>query len=116
MTVSEIISRADTIRPNAVPREVKLGFLSDVEGQVRVLICKDLPEDTKPLTEADTGKVLTAGGPFERLYWLYLCAMYAYYAQDTELYANDRVVFEKAWSDYAKWYQRTGGGARDGNV
>ena len=72
MTVSEIISRADAIRPNAVPKEVKLGFLSDVEGQVRVLICKDLPEDTTPLTEADMGKVLTAGGPFVRL----LCAGY----------------------------------------
>ena len=116
MTVSEIISRADAIRPNAVPQEVKLGFLSDVEGQVRVLICKEAPESLKPLTAADGGKVLTVSYPFDNLYVLYLCAMYAYYAQDTELYANDRVVFEKAWSDYAKWYQRTGGGMRDGNM
>lgn len=115
MTVSEIISRADAIRPNAVPEEVKRGFLSDVEGEVRVLIRKEDPASVKPLTEVDVGKVLTVPNPFDKLYVYYLCAMYAFYAQDTELYANDRAVFEKAWSDYAKWYQRTGGGVRHGN-
>lgn len=116
MTVSEIISRADVLRPNSVPEEVKRGFLSDVEGEVRVMICKEDPASVKPLTEADVGKVLTTPTTFAKLYVYYLCAMYAFYAQDTELYANDRAVFEKAWSDYAKWYVRTGGGAKDGNL
>ncbi len=116
MTVSEIISRADVIRPNAIPKEIKLGFLSDVEGQVRVLICKDPPDSLKPLSQTDMSKVLTAPHPFESLYVYYLCAMYAWHAEATELYANDRAVFEKAWSDYAKWYQRTEGGAHSGNL
>lgn len=115
MTVSEIISRADAIRPNSIPEEVKLGFLSDVEGDVRVLIrCED-PAGVKPLTAADRGKVLTAPHPFDKLYTHYLCAMYAWHAGDSEMYANDRVVFETAWRDYAKWNQRTGGGVRHGS-
>lgn len=116
MTVTEIISRADSIRPNSIPKEIKLGFLSDVEGQVRVLIYKELPESLKPLGQTDMSKVLTVSYPFDSLYVYYLCAMYAWHAEATELYANDRVVFEKAWSDYAKWYQRTGGGAYHGNL
>ncbi len=116
MTVSEIISRADSIRPNAIPAEIKRGFLSDAGGEVRVLIGQEDPASIKPLTEADGGKVLTVPNPFDKLYVYYLCAMYAWHAGDSEMYANDRVVFEKAWSDYAKWYQRTGGGARDVNV
>ena len=116
MTVSEIISRADVIRPNAIPREIKLGFLSDVEGQVRVLILQEDPASSRPLTEANGSKVLTVPSPFDSLYVYYLCAMYAWHAGDSEMYANDRAVFEKAWSDYAKWYQRIGGGVRHGSL
>lgn len=116
MTVSEIISQADAIRPNAIPEAVKRQFLSDIEGQVLVLVVGKAPEDTAPLTDADGGKVLTAPYPFDRLYIHYLCAMYAWYAGDTELYTNDRAVFEAAWSDYAKWYVRTKGGTCHGSI
>lgn len=116
MTVTDIISRADELRPNSITPEAKLSFLSDIEGQVKVLIYKDHPAGIKPLTEKDDSKILSVPHPFDRLYIHYLCAMYAWCTGDTELYTNDRIVFEAAWSDYAKWYQRTGGGAGHGNV
>ena len=75
------------MRPNAITQETKLEFLSDVEGQVRVLVCGDDPEKIKPLVKTDTGKVLTAPAAYATISSVFSPVGSAFSAFAVESYA-----------------------------
>ena len=49
------------------------------------------------------------GFPHDRLYFLYVIAMMDFANQEYDKYANDIAVYNSAFEDFAKWWQRTYG-------
>lgn len=126
MTVKHALKWADSVRPNQLTTEMKLGFLHDIEGLVQTEIMYKGTDETPRYGDAaseDTAsddaaseEALSAAPPYDNLYGWYLCAMIDLVQGNTELYANDKAVFGKAYADFARWYQRTNGGMRLGKL
>ena len=116
MTVKHALEWADSVRPNQLTTEMKLGFLHDIEGLVQTEIMYKGTDELPRYDSAASEEALSAPPPYDNLYGWYLCAMIDLVQGNTELYTNDKVVFDKAYADYARWYQRTNGGMRLGKL
>ena len=108
MTQKEALALAASVRAHAVPEELLIRFLSELEGRVRREIRGEkAPSAPSPVTH--NNQKLSAPAPYDRLYWSYLVAMIDLTAGDTEAYATSFALFHEAWSAYARAWQSTGG-------
>lgn len=109
MTIDACMKLVDAMCPNATEPALKLRFLGEVEGKVRVELLGEEPngrtdfdERTPPSTE------LTAPHPFDQLYPLYVMAMIDYVGGYTSRYENGAALFNVAYQSYGKWLKRRG--------
>lgn len=128
MTITDLFTFVDSMRPNAVPQDVKLRFLNDLEGRAYMMIGPSpdphrmsgrspgpffhelLPIHVYTEEDLITSAELSIPDPFSEVYRWYLAAMIDVYDGQTELYANDSALYNEAWDRYAKWYVREGVG------
>lgn len=107
MTIETCMQLVDDILPNHVPVEVKLRFLGEAEGKVRVELLGEEPGDVfggdMPL---DTE--LSAPCPFDQLYWQYLLAMVSHVCGDSARYESAAILFNSSYQSYGKWLKRKG--------
>lgn len=109
MTIKTCMNLVDTVMPNALPEAVKLRFLGEVEGRVRVELLGEEPNTMAVFdasTSADTE--LSAPHPYDQLYWLYVVAMMDYISGDLARYENTATLFNAAYQNYGKWLKRRG--------
>ena len=109
MTIESCMNFVDTVMPNSLPPAVKLRFLGEAEGRVRVELLDEAPDggaDFDAETPVDTP--LTAPHPFDRIYWLYLMAMMDYVGGNAARYENTAALFNAAYRDYGKYLKRRG--------
>ncbi len=109
MTIHTCINLVDAMAPNGVEPLVKLRFLGEVEGKVKVELLGESPEASIPFDEttAETTE-LCVPHPYDQLYWLYLMAMMDYVNGDTARYENGAALFNIAYQNYGKWLKRKG--------
>ena len=86
MTLNQAIQRADELRPNSLERELKVGWVRELEGQVADFM-------GLPFERAEEDAPLLMQAPFDNIYYLYVAAMIVVAQQDSDLYYNDSVLF-----------------------
>ena len=109
MTIETCMHLVDTVMPNNLPETVKLRFLGEIEGKVRVELLGEDPGMVAVLdssTPVDTE--LAVPHPYDQLYWLYLLAMMDYVSGDLARYENTATLFNAAYQNYGKWLKRRG--------
>ena len=110
MTTREALRRADLLRQNALPEEQKAAWLCELDGKVAEMMGADVPENVFP-----EDRELLMPAPYDNIYELYLVSMIDYYHQETELYANDRTIFNTAFVEAKAWWRRNNRPAPRGN-
>ncbi len=109
MTVQDFLNLTDVLAPDEVDPAVRLHWLGEVEGRVRVEL---LGEDPATLTAfaSDTPRdtVLAVPSPYDRLYWLHHLAMCDYLLGDAARYENAAAMFNEAYASYGRFLKRKG--------
>lgn len=104
MKVRELLESLDAIKPNEIRDDIKLRWVGEVEGRAMCEICKADPTEIKrAVGEEDELSVLE---PYSRVYLLYLIAMVELAAGDISAYSSVSAEYEKAFTEYGKWYMR----------
>ncbi len=105
MTPNKVIESVDGIRPNSYGEEIKLRWISDLDGMVKRLVHQE--EDVTPYVYPDDmDKELLIPFPFDNIYGLYLESMIDFYNREYGNYNNSAMMFEGRFSEYKKWYIR----------
>ncbi len=104
MTVSDAISRGAVLYPSDVNGKDAYVFLSELESRIKT----ELFGKEKIGFTADDGEVfLTADGAYEMIYPLYIAARRELEVGDSDRYSLFNSVFERFYSDYANYVNRT---------
>ncbi len=93
MKLSEAITQADRLRPNAIEDMQKAIWCYELEGEIAAMMGVEAPENVYPCDA-----VLLMPRPHESVYALYIAAKIDYYNEETDLYQNDLAVFEDAFA------------------
>lgn len=105
MTVQEAISEIDAMKPNAFAPETKARWISECEGDIEVHV--RYGKATKLRYPEDAGKELSVPHPYDKLYVLYLDAAIDYRMRDYAAYQNSYAMYNAAYEDYARYYERS---------
>lgn len=113
MTARQAICAAEAMNPDQFSDAEKLGWLSDLDGQIRVDILEGLegcPEgDFTPYGEqdADTRQLLVPAPYAGELYPAYLIMRGAFYNNESTRYDNAMAVYNNALASFQGWWTRT---------
>ena len=110
MTQKEAIALATAVRPHALPEDLLLHFLGELEGRIAAEVRHESPKGELSPVKGKRN-ALSVPAPFDRLYWTYLVAMIDLSVGDTQAYQTSLQLFEEAYRAYACHYQRAKGGA-----
>ena len=112
MTIAEVISKVDALKPNSYTPEDKVDWLSNLDARVKTQII-DAHECTEPVTFdgydslADQNTVLLVNAPYDEIYLRWLEAMIDYHNSDDDRYNNAIILFNNAYEAYKRYYTRT---------
>ena len=98
----EAITKANELRPNALPDEQKADWLMELDGKLAEMMQTAPPERRWP-----EDQLLLMPFPYDNIYTLYVAAMIDYYQQETDLYENDMTMFNQALTEAKAWYRRS---------
>lgn len=112
MTLIEAINGIDAVKPNTYDQSEKIRWLSQLDGKIKAeiidtheggdaVVFNGYTEDT-PL---DT--VLLVAAPYDDIYLLWLEAKIDYANKEYGKYNNSSSMYNNAYSDYWKYYNRT---------
>lgn len=108
MKLSDAISRADALKPNAFSPEAKTAWLSEVEGDVQTKVLLFAPEEVISYSwERDANKELLVTPPHDKLYVEYLAARIDYANGEYDKYANTMQMFNAFWNEFVAWFANT---------
>lgn len=114
MTIRQALTQVEQVKPNAVPDEVLVQWLNEVDQTIFKELVKTHEYGTELVfggydrTDASGADsvVLLAPEPYSQLYVYYLCAQIDMQNQEFDLYRNNAALYNKAYSDYASYYNR----------
>ena len=101
MTLYEVITEADNLRPNAIDDEMKARWVMQLEVEYAELMGVPVPELLFP-----DDQTLLMTTPHDYSYVYYLSALVDNYNQDTALYNNDYAMANAAVDAAKSWYRR----------
>ena len=112
MTIAEVISKVDSLKPNNFEEEDKIGWLSTLDARVKsqIIDAHEGSEDVifdgyNSLTDLETE--LLAPAPYDEMYLRWLEAMIDYHNSEDARYNNAIILFNNAYEGYKKHYTRT---------
>lgn len=111
MTIMEAITQVDTLKPNTYAHDMKVQWLSRLDGMVKRLII-DTHEGWEKVAfegydkDTPTGTVLLVPEPFEEIYLRYLEMQIDYHSREIDSYNNSAARFNDAWTEYRNEYNR----------
>ncbi len=109
MTVQNFLDITGALSPGGPSVAVKLRWLSEIEGRVRVELLGEPAEGITPIdTATPRDTVLAAPAPYDRLYWMHHVAMTDYLAGDAVRYENAAALFNEAYAAFGRYLQRKG--------
>lgn len=107
MTANKVIEIIDSLRPNAYNEEMKLRWISELDGIVqRLVIQKDEKDVVQYSYPEDMERELLIPYPFDNAYALYLEAMIDYHNREYPNYNNSVQRFEALFTEYKRSYIR----------
>lgn len=112
MLIREAIDRIDSLKHNTFTQGEKVEWLSRLDGLVKaqVIDTHEGGEDVAfmPYTERDDMETkLLVPAPFDNVYVLWLEAQIDYYNGEMARYNNSMTMFNTAYENYQRWYNRT---------
>ena len=112
MTIVEVISKVDALKPNTYTPEDKIDWLSTLDARVKSQII-DAHEHCAPIffygydSLSDQETELLVPAPYDEMYLRWLEAMIDYHNSDDDRYNNAITLFNNAYEGYKKHYTRT---------
>ncbi len=106
MTVNECLEIVEPLSPSAVGTDIRLRWLSELEGKIRVELLGESVEGQSMLTADDGEEELIAPHPYDQMYWMYLLAMLFCASGEVARYENAAALFNAAYMGYAKLVKR----------
>lgn len=106
MTAEQAICLADLTRPNEYEPELKLFWLSRLDGQIQAeLFQTHAGGDGEPYAgDGGAERELLVGWPFDDLYVRFLVMRIDLENGELERYNNDAAAFNRMYQSYAGWY------------
>ena len=112
MTIAEVISKVDALKPNTYAPEDKVEWLSTLDARVKSQII-DAHECNEPIffygydSLSDQGTELLVPAPYDEMYLRWLEAMIDYHNSVDDRYNNAITLFNNSYEGYKKHYTRT---------
>lgn len=112
MTIAEVISKVDALKPNTYSPEDKVDWLSTLDARVKSQII-DAHESDEPIyfygydSVGDMDTELLVPAPYDEMYLRWLEAMIDYHNSEDGHYNNSITLFNNAYEGYKKHYTRT---------
>lgn len=110
MTANEAITKADTLRPNQIPKATKTEWIRQLEQTVYNEIYKTHDTTDIEFTDMDSETFaddkLFVPAPYNEIYMQYLCVKIDYCNAEYERYNNDTATFTALYNSYATHYNR----------
>ena len=112
MTIAEVISKVDALKPNTYSPEDKIGWLSTLDARVKTQII-DAHAHNEPIyfygydSLLDMETELLVPAPYDEMYLRWLEAMIDYHNSEDDRYNNAITLFNNAYEGYKKHYTRT---------
>ena len=113
MNIQTALDLADQMKPNMMPRAVKIGFLQELDQKIyrEILLKHEHTAEQEVLPEYDTdtpdGTELLVPDPYAReLYMYWLMSQIDMLNQETEKFNNDRAMFDNAYEQMSDWWTR----------
>lgn len=112
MTIAEVISKVDALKPNTYTPEDKIDWLSTLDARVKSQIidahaCKEPIDFYGYDSVNDRETELLVPAPFDEMYLRWLEAMIDYHNGEDDRYNNAIILFNNAYEGYKKHYTRT---------
>ena len=112
MTIAEVISKVDALKPNTYAPEDKVEWLSNLDARVKSQIidaheCKDHIYFYGYDSLSDLETELLVPAPYDEMYLRWLEAMIDYHNSDDDRYNNAIILFNNAYEGYKRHYTRT---------
>lgn len=110
MTINEAISQVDTLNPNQISDEIKVRWISVLEGKIidEIILTHELSEIVEfngySINDMDTELIVP--DTYADVYIFYLNAMIYQTNQESARYMSAMQMFNSAWQDYANYYNR----------
>lgn len=113
MNIQTALDLADQMKPNMMTRQVKIGFLQELDQKIyREILLKHVhTQEQEVLPEYDTdtqaGTELLVPDPYAReLYMYWLMSNIDMLNQETDKFNNDRAMFDNAYEQMSDWWTR----------
>ena len=112
MTIAEVISKVDALKPNTYTTEDKVEWLSNLDARVKSKII-DAHESNEPVefhgydSLLDQETVLLAPAPYDEMYLRWLEAQIDYANGEFGKFNNSITMFNAAYAAFANYYNRT---------
>lgn len=111
MTINELLTEIDEIKPNAYDDSIKIRWVSVLEGKIvnDIILTHKLSEvvDFNGYTINDMDTELLVPDTYADVYKYYVFAMIDSSNGENNHYANDMMLFNTAWNEFANYYNRT---------
>jgi len=117
MKLQQAIDRVDEMRPNMQSRELKIAWLSELDGiiwteiiekhhkkpgeEIRLCVMPEYDSDTDP------GKKLIVPAPYDNIYLYWLMSKIDEQTMETEKFNNDRTMFNGAYESFSDFWTRS---------
>lgn len=110
MTINDCITEIDTIKPNQYPDELKVRWLSVLEGKIidEIILTHQLAEvvEFNGYSIDDMDTELIVPDTYADVYIYYLQAMIDATNNEGTRYSSSMQQFNAAWQDFANYYNR----------
>lgn len=113
MTIDEAIKEIDALKPNAYPEDIKVRWLSRIDGTIkREVIDTHEGGESQPFEgysedQLGQGVQMLVPEPYSELYVHYLASQIDLHNAETARYNNSSIVFNTAYQTFTDWYNRT---------
>lgn len=110
MTINEVITQVDELKPNQISDDIKVRWISVLEGKIidEIILTHELSEivEFNGYTINDMDTVLLVPDTYADVYIYYIEAMIDETNNESARYASSMQMFNSAWQDYANYYNR----------
>ena len=116
MRLQQAIDRVDEMRPNMQSRELKIAWLSELDGliyselisQHYLLPGEEIRMCSMPEYDADTdpGQMLLVRPPYDNIYTYWLMAKIDEQTLEQEKFNNDQAMFNASYESFSDFWTR----------